>query len=272
MAAADRHWIANVAICDHPPLCWARSKRVCRVSGMRVMILAAGRGERMRPLTDRTPKPLLQAGGRSLLEHHFAAVRAAGLRQVVVNSSHLGEQVRDFVGNGGRWGLQIVHSSEAPPALETGGGIAKALPLLGRNPFLVLNGDIWSDYDLGRLPRLDGGLAHLILVNNPPHHAVGDFGLREHSVTTEGNVKLTYSGIAILHPDLFNGCPRGAFPLAPLLRNAIRAGLVTGEHFKGQWVDVGTPQRLQDLDNILRDRRTTKTPDDRERSRDGSAN
>ncbi len=214
---------------------------------MKAMILAAGRGERMRPLTDHTPKPLLEAGGRRLIEYHLQALAQAGICEIVINHAHLGRQIEDFLGDGSRYGVQIHYSPEDGRPLETGGGIFHALPLLGPEPFLVVNGDIWSDYPFARLPRQPTGLAHLVLVPNPPFHEDGDFTLEQGRVGNGETTRLTFSGIAVYHPRLFKECRGGAFPLAPLLRQAADAGQVSGEHFAGQWLDVGTPQRLATL-------------------------
>jgi len=218
---------------------------------MKAMILAAGRGERMRPLTDHTPKPLLQAGGRPLIDYHILALAAAGFCDVVINHAHLGTQIEQAVGDGGRFGVNIHYSAEGE-ALETGGGIHKALPLLGPGPFVVVNGDIWTDYDFSQLPAEPAGLAHLVLVDNPPHHPRGDFALVGQRVETEGERLLTFSGIGIYRPELFAGCVPGKFPLAPLLRKAMAEGQVSGEHYRGRWLDIGTPQRLAELDRQLR--------------------
>ena len=214
------------------------------------MILAAGRGERMRPLTDTVPKPLLPAGGRRLIEHHLEALAAAGIRDVVVNHAHLGARIEAALGDGTAYGLRIRYSPEAE-ALETGGGIFRALPLLGPGPFLVVNGDIWTDYDPGRLRIADADLAHLVLVDNPPHHPAGDFVLAGGRVQPEGTPRLTFSGIGAYRPALFSDCTPGRFPLAPLLRAAMARDAVGGEHFAGRWVDVGTPERLAALDRLL---------------------
>ncbi len=218
---------------------------------MHAMILAAGRGERMRPLTDRTPKPLLEVGGRPLLEHHLLALRSAGIVEVVVNSAHLSEQIREFLGDGNRWRMRIHHSPEPAGALETGGGIFNALEYLGDHPFLVVNGDVWCDFDYSQAPQLQDQLAHLVLVDNPPHNPSGDFALRLNRVVAESTDRLTFSGISVLHPKLFDDCRPGRFPLAPLLGRAIDSGLVSGQHYKGRWFDVGTPQRLAALDAAL---------------------
>lgn len=216
------------------------------------MILAAGRGERMRPLTDHTPKPLLQVGGKPLIVWHIERLAAAGIRQLVINHAHLGEQIERALGDGGRWGVSIRYSAEGEGrALETGGGILRALPLLGDGPFLVVNADIWTDFDFSRLRWRDGMLAHLVLVENPEHNPQGDFALRQGRVSAAGDDRLTFSGIGAYHPALFAGATPGAFPLAPLLRQAMVRGLVSGERHPGRWVDVGTPARLTELDAKL---------------------
>lgn len=217
------------------------------------MILAAGRGERMRPLTDHTPKPLLPVAGRPLIEYHIENLVKAGFRRLVINHAHLGEQIEAALGNGERWGVEIAYSPEPPGALETGGGIFRALPLLGDGPFLVVNGDVWSDYDLFRAACPVQSDAHLIMVDNPEHHPKGDFCLAESGLLSqEGEGRLTYSGIGIFRPGLFAGCQPGVFALAPLLIAAMAQGRVSGEHHQGRWVDVGTPQRLQALEDLLR--------------------
>jgi len=218
---------------------------------MRAMILAAGRGERMRPLTDQTPKPLLEVGGKPLIQYHIEALRDAGFRELVVNHAHLGNQIVERLGDGAQFGVHIDYSSEPEGALETGGGIKQALPLLGEQPFLVLNGDIWTDYPYQQLYREPEGLAHLVLIDNPPHHPEGDFQLNGRRLTAGGKRKLTFSGIGLYQPDLFADSPEGAFPLAPLLRRAMQAGRVSGEYFQGRWLDVGTPRRLAELNREL---------------------
>lgn len=219
------------------------------------MILAAGRGERMRPLTDHTPKPLLSVAGKPLIVHHLEALQAAGFREIVVNTGHLGEQLPAALGDGHRWGVRIAYSPEPPDALETGGGVFQALPLLGSEPFLVVNGDVWTNYPFARLSTGLAGpaLAHLVLVDNPPHHAQGDFSLEDGggSVGESGTERLTFSGVSVLRPELFAGCRPGRFPLGPLLRRAIAINQVSGEHFTGAWRDIGTPQRLAELDREL---------------------
>ncbi len=226
------------------------------------MILAAGRGERMRPLTDRTPKPLLPVGGKPLIVWHIMRLRAAGFAHIVINHAHLGQQIEAALGDGAGLGVAIEYSREVS-ALETAGGIATALPLIESEVFPVVNGDIYCEYDFSRLAeplaRLAAGhdQAHLVLVDNPPHHPQGDFVLEAGRVTatplTPNPSRLTFSGIGIYHRALFADTPAGEkAPLAPLLRLAIDAGRASGEHFGGRWVDVGTPERLQQLDESLR--------------------
>ncbi|TND05522.1 MAG: nucleotidyl transferase [Gammaproteobacteria bacterium] len=221
---------------------------------MKAMILAAGRGERMRPHTDHTPKPLLVAGDRRLIEHHLVALVAAGITDVIINHGHLGEQIEALLGDGARYGASIRYSREGGETLETGGGIVKALPLLGAEPFLVVNGDIWTDYPYARLRARGKDLAFLVLTDNPAHHPAGDFGLNDGRVIVDAATRLTFTGIAVYHPALFADCQPGRFPLAPLLRHAAARRQVGGEHYRGQWIDVGTPQRLAEVDAMLRAR------------------
>lgn len=218
---------------------------------MKAMILAAGRGQRLRPLTDHTPKPLLRAGNKSLIEYHLEALRNAGFHEVVINVAHLPELIVHTLGNGERYGLNIRYSHEMPDALETGGGIFKALPLLGQEPFLVINGDIWTDYPLQNLPEHIEGLAHLVLVDNPPHVPQGDYVLSEGYVYLHGQQRFTLAGINIYHPQLFAHCKPGVFRVPTLINQAINLQLVTGEHFQGKWIDVGTLERLQQLEDYL---------------------
>jgi len=222
---------------------------------MKAMILAAGRGERMRPLTDATPKPLLMAGGKPLVVWHIERLARAGFRQLVINHAHLGAQIEAALDDGSRFGVSIRYSPE-PEALETAGGIANALPLLGPEPFLVVNGDIFCDYDFAGLPRELGALsAYLVLADNPGHHPGGDFALKEGKVLDQGEPKLTFSGIGIYRPEMFAAIHRGAKArLAPLLREQMAQGRVGGEHFRGVWMDIGTPQRLQELDRMLQNK------------------
>ena len=229
---------------------------------MRALIFAAGLGERMRPLTEHTPKPLLQAGGKPLIAWHLEKLAALGIEEVVVNTSWLAPRFPELLGDGARWGLRLHYSHEGPTPLETGGGMLHALPWLGDAPFLAVNGDIWSDCDFARLPREPDGDAHLLLVDNPGHHPGGDFVLGgDGRIVAEGGPKLTFSGIGVYRPAILEGWrdtvdgdpgspPR--FRLAPLLRAAMARGAVTGEHHRGRWTDVGTPQRLEDLDRSLR--------------------
>jgi len=219
---------------------------------MKAMILAAGKGERLRPLTLHTPKPLVQVGGVALIDYHLRGLAAAGITEVVINHAWLGQQIEDHLGDGSRFGLAISYSAESEP-LETGGGILRALPLLGAAPFVLVNADIYCAYPFAALPRALNGVAHLVLVDNPEHHAGGDFSLQDGQISEAqaGSPSLTYSGIAVLDPQLFVGCKAGAFALAPLLRRAMLAGQVSGEHFAGRWVDVGTLERLAEAERLL---------------------
>ncbi len=208
------------------------------------MILAAGRGERLRPLTDSTPKALLEVAGETLIARHLQALRSAGIENVVVNLSHLGEKIREALGNGEEFGVRIRYSPEPSPPLETGGGILRALPLLGPEPFWVVNADVRADYRFS-LPALAGGDdARLILVDNPAHHPEGDFRLDGDRVREASGTRLTYAGIGFYRPRLFEEQAPGRFPLAPLLRAAIRDGRVSGERYRGRWADIGTAARL----------------------------
>ncbi|MDH5231751.1 MAG: nucleotidyltransferase family protein [Gammaproteobacteria bacterium] len=218
---------------------------------MKAMILAAGRGERMRPLTDQTPKPLLHAGGKRLIEYHIEALVAAGVEQIVINYSHLGEQIKNSLGDGSRFATHIVYSAE-DNMLETGGGIFQALSLFGNEPFIVVNGDIWTDYDFSQLCLPESCLAHLVLVDNPPHNPQGDFHINQQMLDPELGPSYTFSGIGLYQPKLFENCEAGRFPLAPLLRQAIAQHQVSGEYFTGHWWDIGTPERLTSLDLFLK--------------------
>ncbi len=217
---------------------------------MKAMILAAGRGNRMRPLTDRTPKPLLEAAGKPLIVYHIEHLAAAGIRDLVINHAYLGHRIEAALGDGAAFGVQIRYSAEEQ-ALETGGGIFKALPLLGPEPFLVINGDVWTDCALADLQLAAGDLAHLVLVNNPGHHPTGDFTLVNGRIHPEGSPRYTFSGIGLYHPALFDDHSASAFPLAPLLRKAMLAGRVGGRLHTGHWFDIGTPERLAELDRWL---------------------
>jgi MurNAc alpha-1-phosphate uridylyltransferase len=217
---------------------------------MKAMVLAAGRGERMRPLTDREPKPLLRVGGKRLIEYHLERLAGAGFREVVINTAWLGDMIEAALGGGERYGLSITYSHERPEALETGGGIFHALPLLGAARFLLVNGDVWTDIDFGALRRAPprGSLAHLVLVPNPPQHMRGDFLLNDGHVAEGEGLRHTYSGIGIYTPEFFEGCVPGKFPLLPLLKRAIARGALSGELHGGQWYDIGTLERLRALD------------------------
>lgn len=235
---------------------------------MKALIFAAGLGERMRPLTDATPKPLLEVAGKPLIVWHLEKLAAIGVREVVINVSWLADQFPRALGDGSRWGLRIVWSQEGPVPLETGGGMHHAFPLLRDGddaPFIAVNGDVWTDYDFARLPRAPAGDAHLVLVDNPPHNPRGDFSLdRAGRVSSDGDARLTFAGIGVYRPALFDrwrdviGDAAGAdatpprFKLAPLLRRAMDRSCVSGEHHRGRWTDVGTPQRLAELDAALR--------------------
>ncbi|HET6805449.1 MAG TPA: nucleotidyltransferase family protein [Frateuria sp.] len=229
------------------------------------LIFAAGLGERMRPLTDHTPKPLLEAGGKPLIAWHLEKLAGAGVHYVVINTSHLAGQFPELLGDGSRWGLRIRYAYEGAVPLETGGGMLNALALLGDAPFIAVNGDIHSDVDYTRLPAEPQGLAQLVMVDNPGHHPEGDFNLDAHGVLhAEGAPRLTFSGIGVYRPGLLRGWraaigdtpgaqarpPR--FKLAPLLRTAMGDGQVSGTHHRGSWTDVGTPARLAELDERLR--------------------
>lgn len=219
---------------------------------MKAMILAAGLGTRMRPLTDHCPKPLLPVAGKPLIVHHLERLREAGISEVVINVSYRAEQIVAALGDGRDFGVSIAWSREDTP-LETGGGIHQALPLLGSAPFLLVNGDVWCDLDPAGLPALGDDLARLVLVDNPDHHPNGDFHLDAAGrVHAEGEPRLTFAGLSLLDPALVADQAPGAFALAPLLRRAMDAGRVGGHHHRGAWVDVGTPERLAELDRQLR--------------------
>ena len=217
------------------------------------MILAAGRGARMGHLTDRIPKPLLKVGEQSLIEHHLVRLHAAGFSDVVINVAYRAHDIQHRLGDGSAWKLRIRYSHEAPEALETGGGIVQALPLLGSKPFAVINSDIWTDFDFARLRHLPPRAAHVVLVSNPPHKPRGDFGLRGTQVVApeacDGQT-LTFAGMGVYQPELFAGRGVARFPLASLLREAIREDRVSGEHFTGCWIDVGTSARLAQANRV----------------------
>ena len=213
---------------------------------MKAMILAAGRGERMRPLTDHTPKPLLQVGKHRLIEYHLYNLASAGFKDIVINVAWLGQQIIDTLGDGARYGLNINYSNEGDQALETGGGIFRALPQLGDTPFLVINGDIFCDYPYQKLYGfIPEGMAHLILVDNPPHNPDGDFYLRDNRLSVSGDRKLTFSGIGIYKQAFFANQADTKFPLAPLIRNYAEQQLISAEYYEGQWQDIGTVERLE---------------------------
>ena len=216
------------------------------------LIFAAGLGERMRPLTDRTPKPLLPAGGKPLIVWHLEKLAAAGVNYVVINTSHLAEQFPDTLGDGSRWGLRIRYAYEGPTPLETGGGMLNALPLLGPEPFIAVSADIHSDYDYAQLPAQPDGLAHLVMVPNPPWHATGDFVLHQGTLHEDGaGERLTFGNIGVYRPELLRGHPPGRFKLLPVYQQAMRMNQLGGERYDGPWHNVGTPQQLDALDRAL---------------------
>ena len=215
------------------------------------MILAAGKGTRLRPLTLKTPKPLIPAGGKPLIEWHIERLVDAGFETIVINHSWLGEQLEQAIGNGERWDVEIRWSRESE-LLNTGGGIFNAMPLLGDQPFLLVNGDVFTDMNFSSLALPDAGsLAHLVLVSNPDHNPEGDFALEQGFVDEGGEIKYTFAGISVLHPKLFDNCEPGIFPLAPLLKEKMAESRVTGELHQGYWLDVGTPERLQTLEKDI---------------------
>jgi MurNAc alpha-1-phosphate uridylyltransferase len=218
---------------------------------MKTMLLAAGRGERMRPLTDQCPKPLLPVAGKPLIVWHIERLAAAGLTQIVINLSWLGEQITAALGDGSRYGVSISYSPEPWPALETGGGIFNALPLLGPEPFLLVNGDVFSDVDFGALRLAPRDLGQLVLVPNPGHNPQGDFCLQAGRIVEQGGQRLTYAGIALLRPELFAGAGAGRFALLPWLQRAREAARLGGQLHPGRWLDIGTPERLARLDAEL---------------------
>ena len=214
---------------------------------MRAMILAAGRGERLRPLTDTTPKPLLEVHGKALIEHHLERLANAGFREIVINLAHQGDMIRNALGDGSTWGLNIKYSQEPVGALDTGGGIQQALPHLGEAPFAVINGDVFSHYPLARLRAIKCDHAHLVLVPNPEHNPNGDFILQAGHVFDQGQPRLTFSGISVYHPRFFACAPGGRFSVVPMLLAAMSLQQVTGEVYRGLWHDIGTIERLEAL-------------------------
>lgn len=218
---------------------------------MKAMVLAAGRGERLRPITDTIPKPLVPVAGKPLIAHHLEALAHAGIQDVVINLSYRGGQIRDVLADGSHFGVRIAYSDEGPAALETGGGIFNALPLLGTRPFLVVNADIWTDFDFGGLALDAGAHARLVLVPNPPHLMRGDFGLDGDFVVEREQDRYTYSGVGVYSPELFAGCSPGKFPLLPLLKRAIGARRLRGQLYRGEWSDIGSPERLAALEKRL---------------------
>jgi MurNAc alpha-1-phosphate uridylyltransferase len=214
---------------------------------MIAMILAAGRGERLRPLTENTPKALVEVQGRSLLERHLDRLAAAGIETVVINLGWLGDRIAERVGSGDEYGLNVIYSPEGDDILETGGGINRALPLLGPDPFLVVNADIYTDMPLPPAGLAGADMGHLVLVPRPAHKERGDFDLRDGRVCESDDAAYTFSGVAVYRPEFFAGCKAGRFPLAPMLRAAARAGRLAGSLYEGLWEDVGTPERLAEL-------------------------
>lgn len=218
---------------------------------MKAMILAAGRGERMQPLTLTKPKPLLCAAGKPLIEYCIENLVKAGFTEIVINLSHLGHLIQDYCQNGARWGAHIQYSDEGAIPLETAGGIAYALNLLGPEPFVVINADIICDYPLETLHHKSIDLAHLVMISNPPHHPEGDFAISEGLLSHSGSEKLTFSGIGVYHPDLFIGIKPEPLKMRPILNQAIDNKRISGEIFTGLWMDIGTPQRLIEIDAFL---------------------
>ena len=215
---------------------------------MRAMILAAGRGERLRPLTDETPKPLLPVGKHRLIEYHLYKLAAAGISDVAINLNYKPDMFRQALGNGDRYGLRIEYlQEEFEGGLETGGGIYNALSVLGDAPFIALNADVWTDYPFQQLPTQLSKRAHLVLVDNPTHNPDGDFYLENGAISAESGTRLTFAGIGVYHPQLFADCRPGRFPLAPILRDAATHHQVTAEHFNGQWQDIGSLERYQNI-------------------------
>jgi len=218
---------------------------------MKAMILAAGLGTRMRPLTDHMPKPLLCVAGMPLIEHHVRNCVRAGITDIVINHAYLGDQIENYLGDGSRFNCAIQYSREGEP-LDTGGGIFRALPLLGEKPFVAMNADVWTDYPLEKLLDKNPEGAHLVMTANPPQHPGGDFYLRDGLLSESGEGdKFTWTGLRVINPGLFAGCSDGIFSIVPLLRQAMRAGSVSGEYYGGRWFDIGTPERLREINALL---------------------
>lgn len=216
------------------------------------LIFAAGLGERMRPLTDATPKPLLDVRGKPLIVWHLEKLARAGVRDVVINTSHLAAQFPAKLGDGSTWNLRIRYSFEGPEPLDSGGGMFRALPFLGHEPFLAVNGDIFTDFDFSTLPQNPLWAAHLVMVDNPPQHPNGDFVLRDDRLFDEPTPRLTFAGIGVYRPSLLDGRSDGKFSIVPILRDAMRRNEISGEHYRGVWNDVGTPERLAEINSVLR--------------------
>ncbi len=214
---------------------------------MRAMILAAGRGERLQPLTDEIPKPLIEVGGRTLLERHLDNVRSAGIKTVVINLGWLGDMIVERVGSGTQYGLEVVYSQEGDDILETGGGIHKALPMLGSQPFLVVNADIYTDMPVPEISLEDSCLGHLVMVPTPDYRECGDFNIDGGLIRNDANATYTFSGVAIYRPEFFAGCEAGRFSIAPMLREAADRGQLSASLYEGLWADAGTPDRLEAL-------------------------
>ncbi len=218
---------------------------------MKCMLLAAGLGERLRPLTNEVPKPLIKIAGKPLIDHHLDRLKSAGYREIVINLSYLGDQIREYLKDGHRFGLDIKYSDEGQEPLETAGGIIRALPLLGDQPFLVINADIWCDHTLSFPKLTQNKHAHIVLVNNPSHNPGGDFVYEFGKIYNTGNHFLTYSGIGIYSPKLFQQHKPGKLALAPILRDAIDKETVSGEYHAGTWFDVGTKERLDEVEKYI---------------------
>lgn len=213
---------------------------------MRAMILAAGRGKRMGFLTENTPKPLLKIKNKPLITHQIESLARAGIKDIVINLGYLGHKIEAALGHGKQFGVSIQYSVE-DPILETGGGVAKALPLLGSDPFIVVSSDIYTDYPYEKLPKDPKGLVHMVMVDNPPYHPRGDYALIDGNIAETGRALLNFGGIGVYRPELFTGCPEGIFPLSVLYKKAIQAQQITGEYFQGVWHNIGTPDQLEAL-------------------------